>query len=365
MGKRKGKHVQSRNSRIFFGGTPAILLTATLILFTVVLDVLIPSRENNKYSEYVVAWVNGEPVTIDEYIRAMHRSRSSVVSSFLVRGRCQSEPDFWNIPTDGETPLEALRQAALDSLTETKVILALAREGGFIGDVSQEAILANLEDENIRRAEAVAAGQVIYGPQQFTEDVYLDLVIADIRAMLRVNAEETANFTEEELMENFERYWAGQINNPGVYSIRKIHVSFAYSHEASARSNANAILGRIQEGADFDGPWNYAEVIDQYLSGMRGMGHQDQAPSLSALQDLEIGDISDVYRDEGGYSILKFVDLFDVTYHTFAESRFSISNAMAGRAFEEYLQNRIGQATVSVNSDLFERINEDGVIATS
>jgi len=356
MNKTKKKHVRSRNKWIFISAVPILLLAMTLMF-------LLP-LERDRYDESVVAWVNGQPITVGEYVRAMHGTRSTVVSRFLAQGRCQSEPDFWNTPTNGETPLEALRQATLDVLVETNVILMLARESGLIGYVSQEAILENLEEENIRRAQAVAAGQIIYGPQQFTEDVYLDLVIADIRAMLRMNAEENANFTEEELMDNFERYWAGHVNNPGTYQIRKIHVSFEYSHEASARSNANAIHRRIQDGEDFEGPWNYAEVAGQYLCGMRGMGYQDQAPSLSAVMSLSIGEISDVYRDLDGYSILMLIDLHDMTYHSFEDSRFSISNAMAGRAFEEYLQKRIAEATVSVNSGLLERIDESGEIET-
>jgi len=363
MKKRPNKSTKIKNNHKFNTNSKGIFFGILALVFILIVGVAIFAlRPNNTYDENTVAWVNGVPVLVDEYVNAMHNMRSTVISNFLVQGRLQSEPDFWVTPAAGITPLEALRQAALDSLVETKVILALAQESGFIGDISHQAILENMEQENRRRAQALAAGQVVFGPEQFTPEVYLDVVVADVRAMLRMEAEENVNFTEEELLENFYRYWAGHVNDPGVLTIKKIHVPFNDMPEIFARSAAYEIYERIQAGEDFNGPWEGAEVEYQHLSAMRGMGHPDQAPSLTVANVLEIGDISGVYRDMGGYSILKYLELNDVTYFTFYESRFSIINAMAGHLFEQELMRRVEDARVSINSDVFYRIDQDGVL---
>jgi hypothetical protein len=95
-----------------------------------------------------VATVNGDAVTQREFVEALRRSRARFAD-----------------PT-------ALRQAALDDCVRFKVLQQLAREQHLLTDTSDAVPRNTFAQENDRRAQATAHGEVVYGPTQLPWEAF-------------------------------------------------------------------------------------------------------------------------------------------------------------------------------------------------
>jgi Esterase/lipase len=111
-----------------------------------------------------VAKVNGSPVTVREYVEALRRLRSR-----------HQDP-------------EELRRAALVECVRFVATLQLAQTHNLVPEVSDVFMRNAFAEENQRRADASAAGAVVYGPKQLTWEqfraVWLDGLHYDLARVL-------------------------------------------------------------------------------------------------------------------------------------------------------------------------------------
>ncbi len=91
-----------------------------------------------------VATVNGDTITQREFVEALRRSRTKFSDA------------------------TKLRQAALEDCVRFKVLQQLARDQHLLDDPSDAALRRAFVQENTRRTQASARGEVIYGPKQLT-----------------------------------------------------------------------------------------------------------------------------------------------------------------------------------------------------
>lgn len=107
-----------------------------------------------------VATVNGDPITVREFVEALRRGRAL-------------HPDLGD-----------LRRVALADCVEFKVIEQLAHRHGLLADASDAALRQAWAQENERRARSVAGGIVIYGPRHFAWEPYRMYWLDDLRRRL-------------------------------------------------------------------------------------------------------------------------------------------------------------------------------------
>lgn len=137
----------------------------------------------------VVAEVGGEPVTAAEFTARMAEHRVPVTSYFHERHRADANaPGFWAARFGGETPRAVLRQRTLDAIVRIKVQQLMARDAGLISDLSYDAFLRGLDEENRARRERIDRRQPVFGPRQHTEKSYFshvfDRMVLDLRQAL-------------------------------------------------------------------------------------------------------------------------------------------------------------------------------------
>lgn len=73
----------------------------------------------------------------------------------------------------------------MDQLVKAKVQQIEAKKYGILDDTSYDAFLSKLKQENERRSAALAKGQIIYGPTQYTEQMYYGYVLSNIAIQLK------------------------------------------------------------------------------------------------------------------------------------------------------------------------------------
>ncbi|AIQ11937.1 hypothetical protein [Paenibacillus durus] len=132
-----------------------------------------------------VAWVNGEPVADGEFRTRMLELRGEVVAETAKGGADPAAKSFWTSDIGGRTPLGLLKEKTLDLLVRVKVQQIAAKEAGIAEDIGYEAFLSRLDAENRTRSSRLRRGEVIYGPQQYSEQTYYRYTLANLTLALR------------------------------------------------------------------------------------------------------------------------------------------------------------------------------------
>lgn len=110
----------------------------------------------------VIARVNGEPLYAREFQREMQAVKARVMEEFCSRQGLKNLPaGFWTRPLDGETPLEAVKAAALKKLTRIKVLQSLMKEKGILENTGYPAFLDSLETTNRLRRNELAGDDLV------------------------------------------------------------------------------------------------------------------------------------------------------------------------------------------------------------
>lgn len=125
--------------------------------------------------------VDGEAVDERELLLHMEGQRARIADEFRRQYGAEVDEAFWTRQFGDETPAERLRKAAGDGAARIQVERIIAWEAGALSDISFAAFMTALEKENERRASAVAAGQVVYGPTRFETVAYYSYYMSGIR----------------------------------------------------------------------------------------------------------------------------------------------------------------------------------------
>lgn len=131
-------------------------------------------------SDSVVAVVDGEDVTLGEFMLQARALRSGVINNFRITGENEFGNGFWSQKYDGTMPMDVLKKKALDTLVQIKVQQISARKAGIVDDISYPGFLKAMKAENKRRLAAKQAGKVIYGPVQYSEEVYYNYLFSNM-----------------------------------------------------------------------------------------------------------------------------------------------------------------------------------------
>lgn len=154
----------------------------------------------------VIAAVDSEAITVREFRQEMDHHRAGVFTGFNRRYSLDSFRDFWNHAFDGKTPLEVLKEKALESACRHKMQQILMKEKGLVEDIGYEAFLRQWSAENNARAEAAGAGKVLYGPVQYTERGYFQYLLTNgVIRLKSALAGHELSFTEEDLKHHFRK----------------------------------------------------------------------------------------------------------------------------------------------------------------
>ena len=364
---KKKKHTPKKkvktNTRPIILAMVSIITVAALVFF-IFIFIRCSNGGEEINDDSIVAWVDKVPITYREYRHGAISVRGSVLSSFIIKGLDQSDENFWYTSVDGETPIDKLKKEALDAAVKNKLIQVLGKEKGLVDDISYNAFLEGLDAENKRREDALANNQPIYGPQRFSEQVYFDKIISDLRAELQSKIAEETVFSHDEMYRMYEEQWQNTPTEGGWMTIIKLLAPFSRENESSmtfAKSVMDKVYERIQSGVDFDEVVDfetekYIQRIEQTLDLVRG--DQTQFPSIMAGQSLSKGDISEVYEDYSGYSILKCTGRNEVTYYTFEQIKNIIHLRLSEAEYGKIMDGMIEKAKVKTNDSVYKAIDK-------
>lgn len=126
----------------------------------------------NKNDGNVIARVNQYPVSKAEFKHWMLLQRAEVHNYFYSKYHATDSEDFWETETEGESPLEMLKELALEKAVRCKVQQILALEKGIVDHIDFDQMMLEMQQENLQRKRKIESGEVVYGAKSYTERTY-------------------------------------------------------------------------------------------------------------------------------------------------------------------------------------------------
>lgn len=291
--------------------------------------------------------VAGYRITCEEYRRAMYQARNDVLSDHAAAGISMTD---WNQETDLGDPCRLAMERALEILTEHYAVSTLAVERGYLADAGYDAMIRDMEEINRQRQEALDSGAVITGFPHFTLDDYISYRASGIRLQFCNDpANPENNVTEEDILQRYEAdrdtlyYQPDSVDlaflavNTTPQEADMLEPAFQAAREQgdlSAALEANpALKPYFQEIAV--NPGNYA-VYDR--------SHSD---ILACAADLQTGDISRVFRQEGWLCLVQCLNRTVHQYIPLEDARSIVVQSIRESRYDELIASRMEESEIT------------------
>lgn len=296
-------------------------------------------------NEDVVANVNGEPVVVAEFVRAIDHERAVMTAS-------------------GLRPIDVVKRAALDTAVRTKLEQVLMRDQGQISDVSYRSFLSRWQQENARRRDATQRGELIYGVQEYEEQEYFEYLLSTGEIALKEHLPGLAP-SEAELRQEYDAlrestFRRGKQRTLDV--IRSVYPPGAGPEQkARSRATMDALASRLRAGKP---PSSAPSLAAGVTVSRTSLGEQRSRGSDRSLEPdvvriasaLQPGASSDVLETGRGLVIVHCAAIEDLGYVSFEDAKGRLVRRHVDEAFEARVRGLVASADVQLRPDVYDRI---------
>lgn len=352
---------------------PFVILSGVVVILALVITLALYGYVYGGH--VVVMYVDGHPVTRDEFVFHMRMERSNVSNYFFMHHNVDLNRESWTRAHGGERPDDMLRERARHSVTETKTIQILALENGISNDISYQAMQQERLELNRERRAAFEAGEVLYGVVEFVPMTHYLQVMSNFRTRVHeVLANEYALVTEEQLRDFYEEHYSFY-NTDGNITIAELFIPYMVEsgeptttvHKTfdEAWELVSEIYDMLQDGADFNelamtytGELPFEGVFAAESGRGRMVG--SQARFIQAAAGLSEGEFTQPFENGFGFSILKMIEAETMVNVSFEEAIQYMYPIIMEHNIEELLRQRAENAEVVVREFAFNRVRIPG-----
>ncbi|UCC67956.1 MAG: peptidyl-prolyl cis-trans isomerase [Armatimonadota bacterium] len=353
-------------------GNRGIILAAAMLMAAVFAawpGIAAATAATEDSPEPSVATVNGDPVSVRMFQRRLARNRSLAYLHFREKHHASPGPDFWTTAHGGLTPGDWLKQRTLQDCVRTKVELGLAKEKGIVAATDYHAFLQALDKENERRRQALAAGEPIYGPQQYGEDQFFLYIMNNIRiALQRRLPEEELRASEEALRQYYESVKTVRYDRGNRVITWAIEIPFGRRHgypETLTRDQAKAkmdeVKQRLESGERFEdlaSEYNEGGVLNEetfdFESRLTDKSHR--GGRRAEAMKLSEGETSEMFEDMSAFFILKCIQREPLGIQAFEEVQRDVRIAYVEQEYAALINRLVKSANVEVSQAVLDSI---------
>ncbi|SDX82418.1 peptidyl-prolyl cis-trans isomerase [Paenibacillus sp. CF384] len=363
MGKRGTKkqfHLQFKPMLFVIAAIAVSLTTFIIVGYT----------KHNNWESSVVATVNDEPITVQEFMPKLVKHRAEVLAYFKKEHNVEPGEDFWTSSFDGEIPAEMLKKIALDECIAIKVQQIAGLEKGLVKDISYSQFLEDLKNENTRRATAIANKKVVYGPQQYTEDVYFAKLFTDMTHKLMDQVNEQHVVSEKEIKLYYEQaIAANKYKKTDTVKVEKIAFPFIAGDDKSktdAKELAEEVQKKFANGDSLKelSDWVGKHSLIQVESGEQifdsTTNHEDYMPATHEFTEnavgLSVGQVSEVFEYNKAYYVMKCLEKSDEGFHKLGEVSESIAQLLKDKKYIAYVNDLVKRAAVVMDKEVYRTL---------
>ena len=290
-----------------------------------------------------VALVNGEVVIKREFMLQARFLKPLVISAFRSRYGVEYNHEFWLQRYDGRTPANELKSRTIDTLIRIKVQQICAQRAGVIADISYRGFLKALEAENTRRLSAKQSGKVIYGPVQYTEDVYYSYLfsnmVAGLKELLSVSK---FRISERQIMESYD-------NEKDSMFKRGYYTEIILMRLNADSGNGNQDIVKSSRDSQTTMIFNDSVYSPEEEEALRSLAKE-------AARKLSKGECSKALEFRGTAYMVKVTEKRQLGYRSYESSKTAVRTLLINRMYDEYIQNLVKEAKVEINFAEYQSI---------
>lgn len=321
-----------------------LLVVVSLVsLVSLLILVVILKSIPKAIEEKIVAEVNGEPITMEEFMGVAMDQRAASFGS--------------------ENPSENIKEKALNKLSEIKVQQLLAKEAGLVEDVSYSYFKRQLELENQTRKERLAKREVIFGPQQYSEKTYFNYVfnkmVIDLKRTLG-----NSRFTpsDQDLMNHYDKGKNERFKIPDTIKIKKIYIN-------NSEPQALEEITRIREKLDSSHNLNSFEgVAKEFEAGYKeytfssSTNKEDLAMNeslLKAVNKLNPGQVVGPFKEDDlrVISIAMVTERIEQGYQKFEDVKEQLKGLYIDAQYEDFIKVQVENANLVIHHNVYNQIH--------
>ncbi|MDW5324774.1 hypothetical protein [Plantactinospora sp. KLBMP9567] len=312
-----------------------------------------------------VAAIDGHTVTRDELLFHMRRLAPTVQNELRNEYHLRGAID-WTAKAGDRTALQQLATRALDEIWRDKTTLILAKEQGLVDSVDHADFLAELADENERRAKAVTAGETVYGVAEFSAEEYYSHRLTELRTSLtkRLSAApgDPLRVTDADVRRAFDADRDAWSANATTYTYSKLVVPVpdgaAPDYAAGLQRRVDA-ADRLAEVARREPG---ARLTTATFGGAAPTGPNAHDQDLVAvLGKLAPGQISAPVPAPGQVTYYELDGRTVDEAGAFAEYSRRIRQSLVEQKFDQFLQRQVDDSDIEVDTAAIGSINPEDV----
>jgi len=253
-----------------------------------------------------------------------------------------------------------------------------AKKYGVVSDISYLGFLKALEVENLRRLEAKRNNKVIYGPVQYSEDVYYNYLFSNMVVRLKsVLSEEVFDVSIGKLKEAYEKD-KDSLYRKGFYTVTwliemKFDSGITGEESLRIKNKANEALNRIKDMITHDE--SHIESAKEMYEGdpdlllvISNLVYNDsiytpeeddpiRAMAKTKAEKLEAGQFSPVIEFPGEICLVLVKDKISLGYRSFEDCRSTVRESLTDQMYDQHINDLKLNAKVELNVDIYRQIH--------
>jgi hypothetical protein len=312
------------------------------------------SRNFGKGSS-IIAWVNGEPIMLEEFDNEVEIEKKDVESYFIEKyGAMNNGVEFWSKPYDGVSPADYLRDNSLKKIETVKMQQIFAKDNGIIKQLDYQNFINEFKagNKNI--------------PPSLANSVVFKLAMDDlVKKTMAKLAEKYFTVSEDEIKAEYnlekDKTYAKYTRNFQIVTIKIIDNHFMKVD--ALETKANEILGKImvrfEQGDKFDDiKKDYANFTDPTVI-FNEKGYDDFVvrrfesilPKLmNIIKKLNVGEVSGIIDDsDGNLVLLRCTGVNLQGAQPLEQVKKTIQVTLANKKYEVLIAKMLKDAKIEIN----------------
>ncbi|WP_392673278.1 peptidyl-prolyl cis-trans isomerase [Streptomyces sp. LN785] len=311
-----------------------------------------------------VATLGGRPVTREELLFHMGRLAPTVQNGLTTTYHLAS-PFSWNAKAGARTALQRLEASAFDEIREDRATLVLAQQQGLTDSVDYADFTAERTQENESRAQAVAAGQTVYGVTDFSPEEYythrLTELATSLKDLLSKKSGDPLHVTDTEIRKEFDADPESWSANATTYAYTQLVVTVPDGAPADFATGLQRRVKAAGHLSDVTGEPGAKVTTGTYGgTGTTGLSTHDQ-DLMSVLGDLKPGQISAPVKGTGEITYYQLDTRKTDEDKAFTEYSQRIRQSLVEKKYDTYLQRRVDEASMHVDTEAVAAITAKDV----
>ncbi|GBG09203.1 peptidyl-prolyl cis-trans isomerase [Paenibacillus agaridevorans] len=318
-----------------------------------------PPELNNSEDQQTVATVNGEPISVDEFMLLLNNNYVARTFNYFANTHGVNDfKHFWTSTYGGEKPIEYAKQLTLKEFIRIKSEQSLMKQYGVASDISYKSLLNDREAENKRRQQAVDNNQVIYGPQTYSEYQYFTHVFTNNVLALKKSLGQTKFAIDDNMLKDaYERLKEEYFIESYQIKVEKMSITKS--------QNAVAVMRGVQEELqNGESMGNLQDtrtdliVETQTFDGLTAKTDYELNPQLlEEAQKLEVGEISGIIDENNALTLIRCVENKERGYQPFQLVKEQVKFILLDKKYEELVQREMEHADVKINESVFNQLS--------